>query len=68
MDQVFQVIFWQDGMRKLVGKMSLLVGFPCALLQMLFVGIGYANMCLGDELRDVPDLHTEMEGRLRMNW
>jgi proteasome maturation protein len=28
-----------------------------------------ANMsCLGDELRDVPDFHTEMEGRLRMNW
>jgi len=27
-----------------------------------------ANMRTGDELRDVPDFHTEMEGRLRMNW
>lgn len=23
---------------------------------------------VGDDLRDTPDFHTEMEARLRMNW
>jgi len=22
----------------------------------------------GDELRDIPDFHTEMEARMKMNW
>jgi hypothetical protein len=32
------------------------------------LSIAEANIFTGDELRDVPDFHTEMEGRLRMNW
>lgn len=27
-----------------------------------------ANTDTGDELRDIPDFHTEMEGRMKMNW
>ncbi len=26
------------------------------------------TICAGDELRELPDFHTEMEARLRMNW
>lgn len=27
-----------------------------------------AGGAVGDDLRDTPDFHTEMEARMRMNW
>ncbi|KAE9965468.1 hypothetical protein BLS_007627 [Venturia inaequalis] len=30
--------------------------------------VGWEDIFVGDELRDVPDFHTEMEGRMKMNW
>ncbi|KAF2018616.1 UMP1-domain-containing protein [Aaosphaeria arxii CBS 175.79] len=30
--------------------------------------IGWEDVFTGQEMRQVPDFHTEMEGRLRMNW
>jgi hypothetical protein len=30
---------------------------------------GWANISFaGDELRQVPDFHTEVEAKMRMNW
>jgi hypothetical protein len=28
----------------------------------------FGNLTGGEELRDLPDFHTEMETRLMMNW
>ncbi|TKA65238.1 hypothetical protein B0A49_07957 [Cryomyces minteri] len=30
--------------------------------------IGWEDVFTGDETREVPDFHTEMEARFRMNW
>jgi len=30
--------------------------------------MGLTIIHTGDELRELPDFHTEMEARLRMNW
>ncbi|KAF2094789.1 proteasome maturation factor UMP1 [Rhizodiscina lignyota] len=30
--------------------------------------IGWEDVFKGDEMRDLPDFHSEMEARLRMNW
>ena len=30
--------------------------------------IGWEDVFTGNESRDVPDFHTEIEARLRMNW
>ncbi|KAF2733150.1 proteasome maturation factor UMP1 [Polyplosphaeria fusca] len=30
--------------------------------------VGWEDVFTGNELREVPDFHTEMEGRMKMNW
>lgn len=30
--------------------------------------IGWEDVFAGRELRELPDFHTEMEARMRMNW
>ena len=30
--------------------------------------IGWEDVFIGDEMRDVPDFHTEMERRFAMHW
>jgi proteasome maturation protein len=30
--------------------------------------IGWEDIFSGNELREIPDFHTEMEARMRMNW
>ncbi|KAF2654388.1 proteasome maturation factor UMP1 [Lophiostoma macrostomum CBS 122681] len=30
--------------------------------------IGWEDVFVGNELREVPDFHTEMESRMKMNW
>ena len=43
---------WQDVFKGMLG-------WPAA---------GRLLTCVGDETRDVPDFHTEMQQKLRMNW
>jgi proteasome maturation protein len=53
-------IGWED---VFVGKCTLAI-----LLCFGFRGVR-TNVCaIGNESRDVPDFHTEMEAKTRMNW
>lgn len=51
-----------------VGWEDIFVGKCTRLVTGSLVAMMVANIYTGDELRDVPDFHTEMEGRMKMNW
>ncbi|KAF2189815.1 UMP1-domain-containing protein [Zopfia rhizophila CBS 207.26] len=43
-------------------------GVHCDILAGRDCEIGWEDVFKGEELREYPDFHTEMEGRMKMNW
>ncbi|KAF1943230.1 UMP1-domain-containing protein [Clathrospora elynae] len=43
-------------------------GVHSAILQGRDCEIGWEDVFTGNELREVPDFHTEMENKMKMNW